>query len=470
MSRKPRIHKTATHGKFRLTRRRKATVAAAAAIVVMTPALAAAVIDRPPQPPLEVVVFPQRDFVVTEGGPAGQALRFEILRNNVVIGTSSSNQVTPSLTTDADGLLEVNHPGGLCWSGVTPNILPGDVLRVTELSNPANGYEVQTQDLNADSAVIEGNNVVVRGEAFLPNGQPLPLGRVEQRIIQPDFREPPEPLERRDIRATTDDGNLVRDNSPGASAGAFIATHRGLTAVQRQKALDGQDRVLGWMQTAANGDRMGLTIWEEGEVGGPGFGGCPAQNDYAVTAFNHKSIKIGTTSLTVSGTANDATQVRVTLRDGVAATTDPSSVATLSAGAVKTFRANFTGAQLRRLRDGRIRAVGSYTVGGTAISGVIRGITKDLVRPKPAQSDTRSGVYRLAQSVALSRAPGEARTSRIFYTTNGRAPGLGSLRFVRPFRVASTKTIRAVVIDQAGNKSVSKCSAPKRACWRIAIR
>src|SRR5688572_20903226 len=118
MSRKPRIHKTATHGKFRLTRRRKATIAAAAAIVVMTPALAAAVIDRPPQPPLEVVVFPQRDFVVTEGGPAGQALRFEILRNNVVIGTSSSNQVTPSLTTDADGLLEVNHPGGLCWSGV----------------------------------------------------------------------------------------------------------------------------------------------------------------------------------------------------------------------------------------------------------------------------------------------------------------------------------------------------------------
>jgi large repetitive protein len=462
MNRVHSINKTSAPGKLRLTRRRKATVAAAAAIVVTTPVMASAVIDPFPAQPLEVVVFPERDFVVTEGGPANLAVNFAIIRNGVTIGTASG-------TTDADGLLEVNHPGGVCWQGVTPNIRPGDVLRVTEQANPANGYEVRTQGVRAPQAEIVGNNVVVHGVALDDKGDPLPLARVEQRIVQPEFREPPEPLEKRDIRATTDDGNLVRDNSPGASPGAFIATHSGLSAVQRQKAIEGQTRVLGWQRTAANGDRLGITIFEAGEVGGPGFGGCPLGQDYAVTSFSRPSVKVGTKGLTVAGTANDATAVRVTLVDGAAGTPDPSRLATLSAGAPKTFRASFTTRQLRKLRDGRIRAVGSYTVGGTAISGGVKSIVKDLRAPKPAQSDTRSGAYRGAQSVALFRAAGEPRTSRIFYTTNGRTPGLGSLRFRRPIRITSTKTLRAVVIDQAGNKSVSNCRKHV-GCWRIGIR
>ena len=80
--------------------------------------------------------------------------------------------------------------------------------------------------MRATAAEIVGTNVVVHGVALDQRRQhPLPLSRVEQRIVNPDFREAPEPLERRDIRATTDDGNLVRDNSPGAAPGAFIATH-----------------------------------------------------------------------------------------------------------------------------------------------------------------------------------------------------------------------------------------------------
>jgi large repetitive protein len=462
MSIENNIHTTTRRRRITLSRRRKATFVAAAAIVVATPGLASAVIDPFPAQPLEVVVFPERDFVVTEGGPANLALDFKIIRNGVTIGTASG-------TTDADGLLEVNHPGGVCWQGVTPNIMPGDVLRVTEQAAPGNGYEVRTQGVSAPQAQIVGNNVVVRGVALNDAGDPLPLSRVEQRIVQPEFREPPEPLERRDIRATTDDGNLVRDNSPGAAPGAFIATHSGLTAVQRQKAIEGQTRVLGWQRTAANGDRLGITIFEAGEVGGPGFGGCPLTRDYAITAFNQKAIKAGTRGLTVSGTANDATNVRITLVDDAARTTNPARVATLSAGAVKTFRASFTARQLRRLSDGRVRAVGSYTVGGTAINGVNKSIVKDLRAPRPAKSDTRSGVYSRTQFVALFRAAGEPRTSRIFYTTNGQKPGLGSLRFRRQIRVSSTKTLRAVVIDRAGNKSVSNCRT-HTGCWRIAIR
>ena len=227
--------------------------------------------------------------------------------------------------------------------------------------------------------------------------------------------------------------------------------------------------MLGWQRTAANGDRLGITIFEAGEVGGPGFGGCPPGQDYAVTAFNRPAIRLGHNGVTVSGTANDATNVRITLADGVAATSDPSKVATLSAGGTEDVQGSIHRAQVNRLRDGRIRAVGSYTVGGTPINGVVKSILKDLKAPRPARSDTRSGIYRRAQSVALFRSAGEPRTSRIFYTTNGRAPGLGSLRFGRQVRITSTKTLRAVVIDRAGNKSVSNCRTHV-GCWRIVIR
>lgn len=459
MNSESNIRTTKKRRGFTMTRRHKATLVGAAAIVVATPGLSAAVIDPVPAQPLEVVVFPERDFVVTEGGPGNLALDFAIIRNGVTIGTATG-------TTDADGLLEVNHPGGVCWQGVTPDIMPGDVLRVTEDANPANGYEVRTQGVSSPQAEIVGSNVVVHGVALDDAGNPLPLNRVEQRIVQPEFREAPEPLEKRDIRATTDDGNLKPDNSPGAPPGAFIATHSGLTAVQREKAIAGQTRVLGWQRTAANGDRLGITIFEAGEVGGPGFGGCPLGRPYAVTAFNRPSIKIGHNGLTVSGTSNDATDVQVTLVDGAAATTDPSKAATITGS---TFKAAFTKAQVNALRDGQIRAVGSYTVAGGKIGGAVKSIVKDLKAPRPAKSDTRSGVYSRAQSVVLFRAAGEPRTSRIFYTTNGRAPGLGSLRFGRSIRVTSTRTIRAVVVDQAGNKSVSNCKTHV-GCWRYVIR
>jgi len=461
------IHKYSTRGKLRLSRRRKATIAAAAAVVVTTPALANAAIISPPPAGLEIIVFPQRDFVVTEGGPAGQAVTFQIIRNNVTIATASSSQVTPALLTDDAGLLEVNHPGGLCWQGVTPNILPGDVLRVSNVDSSGNDYEVKTQGVEATSTEIVGSNVVVHGVALDENGAPMPLSRVEQRIINPDFREGVDPLAKRDIRATTADRNLRPDP---AVVGGFIATHSGLSALNQQKAIDGQTRVLGWQATAPNGDRRGITIWEEDEVGGPGFGGCPALADYAVTSFNTRAIKIGTAGVTASGTAFNADSVAVTLSDGRPATTDPTVTATLSgATGAQTFRAAFTRQQVNALADGTLKAVGSYTVGGSPITGVEKSIIKDLKAPKPARSDTRSGVYQRAQSVTLSRPLGEPATSRIFYTTNGRVPGPGALQFRRPIRITSTHTLRAVVIDQAGNRSVSNCKT-RVGCWRIVIR
>jgi hypothetical protein len=40
-------------------------------------------------------------------------------------------------------------------------------------------------------------------------------------------------------------------------------------------AVAGQWRALTWRTTDTAGNRQGLTIAEMGELGGPGFGGCP---------------------------------------------------------------------------------------------------------------------------------------------------------------------------------------------------
>lgn len=120
-----------------------ALFAALLAVLALAPqANAQAVINEPPQLPHEVVVFPQRDFVVAEGYQDGQRLDFEVIRkdtggNDVTVGTASG--------VVAGGLLEVNHPGGVCWTDQTPDILPGDRVVVTDPSG--NGDAVTTANV-----------------------------------------------------------------------------------------------------------------------------------------------------------------------------------------------------------------------------------------------------------------------------------------------------------------------------------
>jgi hypothetical protein len=70
-----------------------------------------------------ITVFPERDMVSAEGYAAGDRPTIQVLRGGAVIGTSS-------VLTPAAGIVEVNHPGGGCWEGTTPDIRPGDVVRV----------------------------------------------------------------------------------------------------------------------------------------------------------------------------------------------------------------------------------------------------------------------------------------------------------------------------------------------------
>ena len=84
-----------------------------------------------------LIAFPSRDFVSTLNYPAG-SYTVNVIRNGVTIGTSE-----PSIP-DATGAINVNHPGGSCWIGQTPNLQPGDLVRITD----QNGFSNQTTIAN----------------------------------------------------------------------------------------------------------------------------------------------------------------------------------------------------------------------------------------------------------------------------------------------------------------------------------
>ncbi|WP_029527338.1 hypothetical protein [Polaromonas glacialis] len=201
--------------------------------------------------------------------------------------------------TDATGFLEVNHPGGVCWRTVTPDIVPADVVRVTYRDTANNrlnvptvvigsGAAATTQNVTATQAFDAGNGtVVIKGKAQLANGNRIALDRLEVRIVNPEFiGAPGSRIGKRDIRADSAGGRVDGTNGnpiPGTrgtlaydgTATTFTAVFSGLNADERLLVVEGQTRVMGWQQTTAAGDRLGMTIYEVGESGGPGLGGCP---------------------------------------------------------------------------------------------------------------------------------------------------------------------------------------------------
>ena len=259
-------------------------------ITLFTGSTFAQVIENPPLLPQGITIFPERDFTSLEGFRPNADLLVQVRRSGIV-GEAVGR-------TDGSGFMEVNHPGGVCWRNVTPDIGSGDTVRVTyrDTSNnrtlvPAligTGAAANTQNIRAVQATDNGNDtVIIKGSALLANGNRIPLNRLEVRIVNPDFIDPTiSRIGKRDIRADSTGGRIEGNNGnpiPGTSGtliydsttANFIAVFNGLNASERQLAVDGQTRVMAWQQTTGAGDRLGMTIYEVGEFGGPGFGGCP---------------------------------------------------------------------------------------------------------------------------------------------------------------------------------------------------
>src|SRR5215813_11877384 len=111
----------------------------------------AQVINEPPAAPIQILVFPQRDFVSASGYAQDDQVIVDVIHpNGTIFSTDPANPVIPQADPRAvpgalfAGIVEVNHPGGACWFGTTPDIRPGDIVRIEIVGGPNAGRKDQT--------------------------------------------------------------------------------------------------------------------------------------------------------------------------------------------------------------------------------------------------------------------------------------------------------------------------------------
>ena len=215
-------------------------------------------INDPPVAPLQILVFPQRDFVSASGYTQDDRVIVSVIHpNGTTLSTDPANLITPQADPRAApgapfaGIVEVNHPGGACWFQTTPDIRPGDVVRIEIAANAADPTRVGRADQTTVANVTAGrplqvapDTVVVHGTAQDAAGGQLPLAQLEQRIVA--NRQVFLVNGRRTLRATSAagaDGTLAYDSPTSTS---WTATYTGLAAADVTRALGAESRLL-WL-------------------------------------------------------------------------------------------------------------------------------------------------------------------------------------------------------------------------------
>src|SRR4051794_29751855 len=99
----------------RLKRLASLAVGVPLALALALPATSGAAVGAPHF----INVFPSRDFVHIEGYTPGDKVTVEVKHDPAVITSiSNAGQVASATgTVGSDGIFEINHVGGACWSG-----------------------------------------------------------------------------------------------------------------------------------------------------------------------------------------------------------------------------------------------------------------------------------------------------------------------------------------------------------------
>jgi hypothetical protein len=231
-----------------------------------------AVVPGAPAGGRAITVFPERNMVVADGYSDGEAVSIQVFRGDstVPIGTATAvadgdDPGTPAL----EGAVEVNHPGGACWTGDKPDVKAGDRVVTTAGSEAPEqtGVAHVTADDYARYAPSRANpnrdaqgNYLIRlhGTAKKPDGSLYPGDQLEARLINPARFS----TRKRDVRATT------ATATPGTAGkltynadGTWTAEWR-LSPADAAKAVDAEPRILWLGADPAVGNEM--TIFEFG--------------------------------------------------------------------------------------------------------------------------------------------------------------------------------------------------------------
>jgi hypothetical protein len=456
----------------------------AASAVVGASAAAADV----PIAPDNLMVFPNRDFISVEGyqNHVGEDATVTVSRSGVVIGSAS---VTVA---EGDVAFEINHPGGACWGAgtglaVTPDILPGDVVAISFDGVVAGDTRVQDGYVDADAALSTttqaDDTVTVTGHL----GAGVIQDNTEQRIVDPaltaangkrDVRAVPGPLTPAPQGGYS--SSLSFDDANHTFTATYVFDSPAVARIAANASLG--ERLLSWEATDAAGNRQGVTIAEFGEVGGPGFGGCPLGAADAAThtspaVLNSTAMAAGG-NLTISGVSYNSSEDSVAVKDSTGVTVGTATAkATLSSAAStspvtlpgnQTWTATIPLDDLSAVADGRLELAIStkrvtpttdpttlvVTASEQSIVGASGFVLKDTEAPAAPSLSPGTGTYIGAQHVSVA---GAASTATLRYQLGSATVAVPTLSVGTPVTgqivVSSSQTLKVVGFDAAGNAS-----------------
>ncbi|MDQ4006486.1 MAG: chitobiase/beta-hexosaminidase C-terminal domain-containing protein [Actinomycetota bacterium] len=407
-------------------------------------------------PGTNITVFQNIDFVAVFGYAAGEELTVEVLRNGVVIGTATGNAAgeAPEIG------LEVNHgpegtpvPGD-CWEGHTPDIRPGDHIRVSSGGTVTDEVIVDNLRFTGQPREKGNGDIVVPFVAKRANGQ----------AIRPGFIDSAEFRAGSDLRFESTD--ILVQRQPGAKPGHLQMVYESpfrpsrnrepvKSQAQMRRLLLGDGHATGFGHVAVLPEE-GMLLDGLGDTPGPapGCDGSSAQWEVSNVAPNAVNTRTVARGLTVRGSTFAAEGVQVNLTDRDPST--PARVVTKAAAVTgNAWTATFTRRQLRPL-NGRIVVNSRHTMAGETASfgGPSAVLLKDLVAPNAPRASVRAGTLNRPRRVALRSAPG----NQIRYTLgNGKQArptrNSGAVYRGKRIRITSSQTLKAIAIDRAGNVS-----------------
>jgi hypothetical protein len=415
------------------------------------------------EPVHAITISKDESIVLVQGLTEGDPISFELRRNGIQIGsalgvapaggdyllnhevvTAAAPVVDPPV--DGDEVEENDTGVALCWTGSTPEILGGDVLRVT--SGPV-GAEVEEEILVTDIDVTQE-----------PTKVDADTGTVRGRIAAAAL--PPISEITVDTSGETASGARFDGRAPGlsdgvtgkltyTSAGRFKATFNGLSPAQMGAFLDSED-VTATHVSAAGATVSHSTVATYGADARFTEDLCPPVARRAVTGTSLGAVNQDNLDrpLNVWGVSADASAVRAVVEDrkGERRTREATLVGT---GNAQSWSATFPAWSLRGLADGDLTLSADYSADVGVLAGGERTIHKDTTapgRPNVRAGDSSTFVNR--KTVRLG-APG---AREIWYTLNGNTPRPNrSVEYHGAFTLSKSTTVKAIAVDAAGNDS-----------------
>jgi hypothetical protein len=240
---------------------------------------AAGVVNTPPQFP--ITVLPGSEGVEAAGYTEGEPLVVEARRGPFVLSTASGS-ARPHL--GFVGII-VNHPPDVgptvCWKGVTPDLLPGDYIRVVRSNGDGDEMQIPEIGLTSNPTNI-GGDVTLTGFAKAPLGGALLIDG-----LVADILPPVSPLSNGDRLLTTDPavglgaaGNIAY-TPPGstnwtATWGSALFNNAPFNSADRNNVLGGEGII------TFTGDTLTeITTVAAADVAGPDAT-CPGPSAFAI--------------------------------------------------------------------------------------------------------------------------------------------------------------------------------------------